>query len=116
MKGRRETRDKAVTEYLTGDVSYRELEVRYGVGRSTLNRWVKEHHSGKRFGTLAEKEAIERVAVTLASESEEMPVEVGRLRKELHEARLYNKLLEAMIDIAEEQMGVVIRKKRGARQ
>ena len=30
---------------------------------------------------------------------------MGRLKRELHEARLYSKLLEAMIDIAEEQMG-----------
>lgn len=101
---------------MAGDVSYRELGIRYGISSSTLNRWVKEHRSGKRPGTEAEKEAIERVAGSMAAEFEEVPAEVGRLQRELHEARLYNKLLEAMIDIAEEQMGVVIRKKRGARR
>jgi hypothetical protein len=45
-----------------------------------------------------------------------MPTEMKRLQKELHEARLKNELLEAMIDIAEEQMGVQIRKKAGARR
>ena len=126
MKGRRKIREEAVTEYLAGDVSYREMGIRYGISSSTLNRWVKEHRSGKRSGTEAEKEAIERVATGLASgrkdvagAREDVPVEtgeLGRLQRELHEARLYNKLLEAMIDIAEEQMGVVIRKKRGAKR
>lgn len=100
-----------MAEYLGGDVSYRELEERYGISSSTLNRWVKEHRSGKG----AEKEAIERVALGL-SEAEDLPTDVVELRRELEEARLYNKLLNAMIDIAEEQMGVLIRKKRGAKQ
>lgn len=112
MKGRRKTRDEAVAEYLAGDVSYRELGARYGISSSTLNRWVREH--GREMGI--EKEAIERVAGSLAAVREETPVEVGRLKRELEEARLYNKLLEAMIEIAEEQMGIVIRKKSGARQ
>jgi len=38
------------------------------------------------------------------------------LRKELEKTRLENKLLKAMIEIAEEQLGVDIRKKRGARR
>ena len=106
-----------MTEYLAGEVSYREMAGRYGISSSTLSRWVEEHRSGKKTGTVAESQAIERVAVELAAGRAEMPVEgEGRLQKELHEARLYNKLLEAMIDIAEEQMGVQIRKKRGARQ
>ena len=116
MKGRRRVREEAVTEYLAGDVSCRELAGRYGISSSTLSRWVEEHRSGKKTVTVAEKEAIERVAETLVTGRTEMPGEVGRLQKELHEARLYNKLLEAMIDIAEDQMGVQIRKKRGARQ
>ena len=40
----------------------------------------------------------------------------ARLRKELEDARLKNELLNAMIDIAEGQMGIDIRKKRGARR
>jgi hypothetical protein len=42
--------------------------------------------------------------------------DVKQLRKELEEARLYNKLLNAMIDIAEEEFDIPIRKKSGAKQ
>jgi transposase-like protein len=110
MKGRRETRESAVAEYLAGDVSYRELEGRYGVSSSTLNRWVKEHKKEKG----PEREAMERVASGLGRE--ELPRGVKELRRELEEARLHNKLLNTMIDIAEEQLGIEIRKKRGAKQ
>ena len=48
MKGRRNIGEKVVAEYLAGDVSYRELEVRYGVSSSTLNRWVKHQWPLKR--------------------------------------------------------------------
>lgn len=52
-----------VAEYLGSDVSYRDLELRYGISASTLHRWVREYKNGK----LPEKEAIERVAAGLAS-------------------------------------------------
>lgn len=112
MKGRNKVRDEVITEYLVGDVSYRELGDRYGISRTTLNRWVKEFERRKG----PEKEVIERVAGELAAGREELPTEVMELRKELEKARLYNKLLNAMIDIAEEQMGVSIRKKSGAKR
>jgi transposase-like protein len=112
MKRRKNIREKAIAEYLGGDISYRELEERYGVSSSTLNRWVKEHKEGRG----AEKEAIERVGAELAAGREELPREVKELQRELEEARLYNKLLNTMIDIAEERMGIPIRKKRGAKQ
>jgi transposase-like protein len=116
MKGRRGIREAAVAEYMAGDVSYRQLEARYRVSSSTLHRWVEEYKRGKWAVTGAEKEVIERVAGRLAGGGEEMPSDMKLLRTELHEARLKNKLLEAMIDIAEEQMGVSIRKKRGAKR
>ncbi|MEI9943060.1 MAG: hypothetical protein WDN26_02465 [Chitinophagaceae bacterium] len=42
--------------------------------------------------------------------------EVAALKKELEKERLRNKLLTAMIDIAEEQLKIPIRKKSGTRQ
>ena len=45
---------------------------------------------------------------------EEAEAEIKRLRRELEDARLHNKLLTTMIDIAEEDLGVDIRKKHGS--
>jgi transposase len=111
MKGKK-IRVEVVAEYLVGGVSYRELGRRYGIGAATVHDWVKEHKDGKG----PEHEAIERVAGLKETGEGKMPEDVGRLKRELREARLHAKLLEAMIDIAEEQMGIVIRKKPGAKQ
>lgn len=93
-------------EYLKGDVSLRGLARKYGVDHRMIHRWVKEFRDeGK--GSPVEKDV---------RYTRDQVAEIVRLRKELEDARLKNELLNAMIDIAEEQMGVEIRKKRGARQ
>jgi hypothetical protein len=50
--------------------------------------------------------------------SEETPIskDVKQLQQELRKAQLHNKLLNAMIDIAEEQLHIDIRKKSGTKQ
>ena len=97
-------KEAIMTEYLKGDVSLRKLGRRHGVNHRMIHRWVQEFQSeGKR----VEKDG---------RYTGEQVAEIKRLRKELEDARLKNELLTAMIDIAEEQMGIEIRKKRGARQ
>jgi hypothetical protein len=49
-------------------------------------------------------------------ESEPLPAEVKALQRELRKAQLHNKLLNTMIALAEEQLGIPIRKKFGAKQ
>lgn len=99
-------RVQVVREYLAGGTTYRRLAKKYGVPRTTICRWVEQAGGG---------EDGERGDVRTGKESDEL-AEVNRLREELEKARLKNKLLNAMIDIAEEQLGVDIRKKRGARR
>jgi len=49
---------------------------------------------------------------------EEAPLsnEVKQLQQELRKAQLHNKLLNAMIDIAEDQLKIDIRKKSGTKR
>lgn len=96
-------REQIVAEYVRGGVSYRELGRKYGLNHRQIHRWVKAY----RRGVPADKER---------RYTGEQIAEIRRLRKELENARLKNELLTAMIDIAEEQMGVDIRKKRGAKR
>lgn len=93
----------------------RELGRIYRVSGATICRWIKE-------GEAVGNKGPEREDGGGADRKEESggsaagSAEVRRLRKELEEARLYNELLNAMIDIAEEQFEIPIRKKSGARQ
>lgn len=112
---------EVVGAYLRGGVTLRELGLRHGIGVSTIHRWVKEYEraAGATGQTAAtgppggsSKEGWEK----LVAKDAELSADVRRLRKELEEARLYNRLLNAMIDIAEEQFEIPIRKKPGARR
>ena len=109
--GQRQRKKEVVEEYLRGGVSLRELEEKYGINFRTIHRWAKEAEAEFE---LVELEKAKKVRA-LAVKQRELPVEVKQLRKELEEARLKNELLTVMIEIAEEQFGIDIRKKHGAK-
>ena len=47
---------------------------------------------------------------------EQLPSDVKQLQEELRKAKLHNELLNAMIDIAEDQLKINIRKKPGTKR
>jgi transposase-like protein len=110
--GQEETKGAVVAEYMAGGVTLRGLEKKHGINFRTIHRWVKECEGAKGPEELAEGRSRRALVV----KETELSADVRRLRKELEEARLYNKLLNAMIDIAEEQFEIPIRKKSGAKQ
>jgi transposase-like protein len=114
MKHKWKRREAIVAEYLTGDSSLRGLGAKYGYGATTIYRWVKEAERKKlvREG----REPIGGDIVLEGRPGETAEEEIKRLRRELREAQLHTKLLNAMIDIAEEDLGVPIRKKSGSGQ
>lgn len=111
--GQNEVRKEIVKEYGGGGISLRELGRKYGIGRSTIHRWVKQAEAA---GGIEELEREEMRGELTAKQRRLLPADVKRLQKELEEARLYNELLNAMIDIAEEQFEIPIRKKPGAKR
>ena len=101
--GQHKKKKEVVEEYLKGGVSLRELGEKYGINHRTIHRWVKAQERWDVVGVRAPL-------------MEEMPKDVRKLQRELYEARLTAKLYETMIEIAEEEMGIVIRKKSGAKR
>lgn len=104
----------------------REMGRIYRVSGATICRWVKGEGEGwnkepERLGRSEDSERPKerpkerRTGAAETAETAET-ADVRQLRKELEEARLYNELLNAMIDIAEEQFEIPIRKKSGAKQ
>jgi transposase len=106
---RESIREQVVREYLEGGTSTRKLGKKYGYGNGTVSRWVMANEKDK-----VKRERLQAVkqAVTLV---EEMPTDVKQLQEELRMSRLKVDLLEAMIDISDEQFGTDIRKKAGTR-
>jgi transposase len=104
-----QTKEQVINEYLSGGTSGRKLARKYGYGPSTIQRWVM---AGKK-----EKEKLQllRAAKLSEKQEQEMPTDVKQLQEALRDSRLKVCLLEAMIDISDEQFGTNIRKKAGTR-
>jgi transposase-like protein len=105
-------KEAIIAEYLAGGTTYRKLSAKYGITFQSIHQWVQQFQGKKRI----KKVNIKISPSVLVSEQEPVPYEVKQLQAELRKERLYNKLLNTMIDLAEEQLGIGIRKKSGAKR
>lgn len=107
-------KQEIINEYLLGKVGYRVLSKKYEVSRSAINRWVMEFQGRPR----SKSRVLKSVHLPLMKQQdsqENLPKEVAALQKELAQERLRNKLLTAIIDIAEAELKIPIRKKYGTK-
>ena len=91
-----------------GELTYKQAQHTYGIqGRSTVLVWLRKH------GSLD----WSRPSEVLMAKSKETPAQrIKRLEQELEDERARNLVLNEMIDIADRQYGVSIRKKYLSRQ
>lgn len=106
-------KEAIIAEYLAGGTSYRKLSAKYGIKHQWIHNWVQAYQGRSR-----KKIKVNHLNGQTGRTHKTKPdsSEIKKLQKELIKAELHNKLLNAMIDIAEEQLGVPIRKKSGAKQ
>lgn len=104
-------KEAIIAEYLTGNLSFRKLGERYGIDFRTLHSWVSKF-KGKPVRKIKPKTKKELDPIELPP----LPTDVKQLQQELRKAKLYNELLNAMIDIAEDQLKIDIRKKSGTKR
>ena len=106
---KREEQQLIIAEYLSGGTSTRKLGIKYGYGHVTIARWIMAH---KKYG----RQPQQAVSGDALKAGECTAEEIATLREALRLSRLKIDLLEAMIDISDEQFGTDIRKKAGTRQ
>jgi transposase-like protein len=99
-----------IAEYLMGYSTYRELGNKHGVDFRRIHSWVTKFQ-GKSVRKIKPK-----IKPNDDLPKEELPTDVKQLQEELRKAKLHNKLLNAIIDIAEDQLKIDIRKKSGTKQ
>lgn len=95
------------TYLITGE-SCHSLGLKYGLSLSTARRILMKEKQKAESGT--------PVPPPPGQEKPLSPMEIKALQEELRMARLQIRLLEATIDIADEQLGTDIRKKHGTRR
>ena len=100
-------KEAIIAEYLTEELSYRKLGEKYGIDFRLIHSWVMKYQGKNETPKTKLKDPQEEVA---------LPTEVKQLQAELRKAQLHNKLLNAIIDIAEDQLKIDIRKKSGTKR
>jgi transposase len=107
-----ETRVLVIKEYLAGGVSFRSLGKRYKCHHSRIQRWIMAEKKQTK-----KRELLNQGSKPITPLLElEMSTDVRELQEELRISRIKILLLEATIDISDEQFGTSMRKKVGARQ
>jgi transposase len=112
-----EFRFMVIQEYLNTDISQQELKVKHGIrGNGCVSNWMHK------FG--GDKFTDEQISIqkAMAKEADKTPQErkleakINELEKALEQERLRTLALNTMINIAERDLKISIRKKSGTKQ
>lgn len=108
---------RVVQEYLSTDVSGKELKQKYNIkGNNCINNWIRK------FGLETPSNQEIELQSTMAKLKEKNPYEqelesrVSKLEQQLEKEQLRTLALDTLIDIAERDLKIPIRKKPGAKQ
>ena len=113
-----------ITEYLTQGSGFRKLAAKYGISRTTICKWVAIHQGihnlpptekQKRYSTSSMNSSPKKSSSQEES-VEELQKKIAALEKQLEWEKLRAEALDTMIDIAEKDLNIPIRKKPGAQQ
>jgi transposase len=112
---------QAIIEYLTQGTGYRKLAAKYGVSRSTINKWVMIHQGIHNLPRTEKQEKHYLSPMSKKSEKsdqkqQELEQKIAVLEKQLAWEKLRVEALDTMINIAEKQLDISIRKKSGSQQ
>lgn len=115
---------EAVREYLVDGIPYRTLAQKYGVSRSTINKWVLVHQSIHDLPRSHKQISYDLQQKTLGKKSKqaarpdqsELEKKIEVLEKQLEWEKLRALALDTMITVAEREFNIDIRKKPGTKQ
>jgi transposase len=110
-------RRKICEELLEGLVTVTEVSKRYNnkPSSTTIMRWVEQYQKEQEGLVILQEMGIGKIKGQYHNQQEESPGEIASLRKELELAKLRATVLETMIDVAEEEFKIEIRKKFGTK-
>ena len=117
-------RKEAVREYLVDGLSYRAIAKKYGVNRTTINRWVLVHQDINNIPRSHKQVSYDLQQKTLGKKSKQVVKEhqcdlekkIEVLEKQLEWEKLRSLTLDTLITVAERELKIDIRKKPGTKQ
>ena len=118
-------KEQIIQEYLTQGVGFRKLAEKYGINRTTICRWVLIYQgihnlppteNQQRYSTSSMNSSPDKQAQKEQQSFKELEQKIAALQKQLDWEKLRSEALNTMIDIAEKDLNIQIRKKPGAQQ
>jgi transposase-like protein len=120
-----ELKDQIIQEYLNTGCGYRKLQAKYGIGRTTICKWVQVYQGVHNLAptNLQQKHYMNPMAQKAkkeqagTSENEAALLQkIAALEKQLAHQELRAEVLDTLINVAEKQLNISIRKKPGTQQ
>jgi transposase-like protein len=117
-----ELKDQIIQEYLNTGCGYRKLEAKYGIGRTTICKWVQIYQGVHNLPPidLQQKHYISPMAKKQQQNTTENEAallqKITALEKQLAHQELRAEVLDTLINVAEKQLNISIRKKHGTQQ
>ena len=118
-------KNQIIQEYLNTGCGYRKLQAKYGISRTTICKWVQVYQGvhnlqptnlqQKHYVNPMAKKAKEYQAATSENQAALLQ-KIAVLQKQLAHQELRAEVLDTLINVAEKQLNISIRKKPGTQQ
>jgi transposase-like protein len=117
-------KEQIITEYLTQGCGFRKLAAKYGISRTTICKWVMIHQGIHNLPATEKQQKYSNSSMNSSpkksnstnEQTEELQQKIAALEKQLQWQTLRADALDTMINIAEKQLDIQIRKKPGTQQ
>jgi transposase-like protein len=114
-------KEQIITEYLTQGCGFRKLAAKYGVSRTTICKWVLIHQGIHNLPPTQKQQTYStssmnsspKKSASANDETAALQQKIAALEKQLEWQKLRADALDTMINIAEKQLDIQIRKKPG---
>jgi transposase-like protein len=116
-----ELRDQIIQEYLNTGCGYRKLQDKYGISRTTICKWVQVYQGIHNLPPtdLQQKHYISpmnKKKHPVSENEKELLEKIASLEKQLKHQELKAEVLDTLINVAEKELNISIRKKPGTQQ
>ena len=118
-------KNQIIQEYLSKGCGFRELASKYGISRTTICKWVAIHQGihnlpptekQVKYSTSSMNSSKKKISTEQLSDQQALQQKIALLEKQLQWEKLRADALDTMINIAEKQLDITIRKKPGTQQ
>jgi transposase-like protein len=118
-------KEQIIREYLTQGCGFRKLAAKYGISRTTICKWVLIHQGihnlppsekQEKYSTSSMNSTPKKSASDNEQTAKVLQQKIAALEKQLQWEKLRADALDTMINVAEKQLDITIRKKPGTQQ